>query len=90
MKHGLRPLIAILAVVALGLILWFAWRPRGEDRDLLTGYVEGDQLYLSSPVAGSVGQVSVAKGQRVVADKGYGSDALRTQIRERGVRPVIP
>lgn len=67
MKHGLRPLIALLVVAALGVALWFAWRPRDEDRDLLTGYVEGDQLYLSSPVAGSVGQVMVAKGQRVAA-----------------------
>jgi HlyD family secretion protein len=48
-------------------VLWRAWGPRADDRDLLTGYVEGDDLYLSSPVAGTVGQVTAVKGQRVAA-----------------------
>jgi HlyD family secretion protein len=67
MKHGLRAGLAVLAIVVLGVILWRAFGPHADDQDLLTGYVEGDQLYLSSPVAGTVGQIMVAKGQRVEA-----------------------
>jgi HlyD family secretion protein len=66
MNHGLRAGLAVIAAVVVGFLLWKAWGPH-DDRDLLTGYVEGDDLYLSSPVAGAVGQVMVAKGQRVAA-----------------------
>lgn len=34
--------------------------------------------------------IASAKAKRVVADKAYDSDALRTQIRKQGGRPVIP
>jgi HlyD family secretion protein len=55
----------VLAAIVLGVIVWRAWAPRAEDANVLNGYVEGDDLYLSSPVAGTVGQVYVVKGQRV-------------------------
>lgn len=68
MNHGVRVALAVIVAAVLGFILWRAWGPHADDRDLLTGYVEGDDLYLSSPVAGTVGKVMVAKGQRVEAN----------------------
>jgi HlyD family secretion protein len=67
MKRGLRLVVIAVAMAGVAALVWWAWAPRADDRDLLTGYVEGDQLYLSSPVAGSLGQVMVAKGQRVAS-----------------------
>ena len=34
--------------------------------------------------------IDALRPQYVVADKGYDSDPLRTQIRKQGARPVIP
>ncbi len=67
MNRGLRAGIAIVAVLVVGVLVWRAWAPRAEDAPVLNGYVEGDDLYLSSPVAGPVGAVYVVKGQRVAA-----------------------
>jgi len=67
MTRGFRIAAAALAAVAAAVLVWRAWAPRAEDADVLSGYVEGDDLYLSSPVAGTVGAVYVAKGQRVAA-----------------------
>ncbi|HEY3889960.1 MAG TPA: HlyD family efflux transporter periplasmic adaptor subunit [Caulobacteraceae bacterium] len=58
--------IAVAAVLAVGL-LWLALRPRAEDQNLLSGYVEGEALYLASPVSGAVTQMAVVRGQRVDA-----------------------
>jgi HlyD family secretion protein len=60
--------LAVLAVLAVvGVFVWKAWAPRARDADVLSGYVEGDDLFLSAPVAGTVGRVYVVKGQRVAA-----------------------
>ncbi len=67
MNRRLRAIAVIFAVLAAGVLVWRVWAPRTEDADVLTGYVEGDDLYLSAPVAGTVGQVFVVKGQRVAA-----------------------
>src|SRR6185312_1224568 len=53
-------------VLAAGL-LWLAWRPTAADRTGLSGYIEGEPLYLASPVAGSLTKVAVVRGQRVAA-----------------------
>jgi HlyD family secretion protein len=57
-------LIALAAVVVAGL-LWVAWRPRAEDQSYLSGYVEGEALYLAAPVSGEVSSIAVVRGQRV-------------------------
>ena len=64
-----RARIAAVAVLALlvGAGLWWVWGRDGEEKGLLTGYIEGDQLYLSSPVAGTVEQVWAEEGRRVTA-----------------------
>ncbi len=61
--------IAIVAgvVVLGGVLAWQAWGPKREGGRALSGYVEGEALYLSSSVAGPVSQVSVKRGQRIEA-----------------------
>lgn len=64
----LPKLLIALAVVALAAtIVWFMTRPNREGTDVLSGYIEGENLYLSSPSAGVVSRVSVSRGQRVEA-----------------------
>ena len=61
-----RPMIVILALLALALLGW--WLLGDRDRDpVLTGYIEGESLYLAAPVAGTVGSIAAVEGQRVAA-----------------------
>lgn len=62
-----KPLIALAAVALAGTIVWFMTRPNREGTAVLSGYIEGESLYLSAPSAGVVSQVSVSRGQRVEA-----------------------
>ena len=61
-----RPIIIVillLGVVALG---WYLLR--GSDRErMLSGYIEGESLFLAAPVAGTVGTIAAQEGQRVPA-----------------------
>jgi HlyD family secretion protein len=61
--------IAVVATVLLagGAAAWWAWGPRDPQDRSLSGYIEGESLYLSSSTAGAVSRVSVRRGQRVVA-----------------------
>jgi HlyD family secretion protein len=62
-----RRVVLILAGLA---VLFLAWRivmPQFRPADTLSGYVEGETLYLASPVAGTVAQLGVRRGQRVAA-----------------------
>ncbi|WP_231733254.1 MULTISPECIES: HlyD family secretion protein [unclassified Phenylobacterium] len=56
-------LIGAAAVIA-ALVIWV---PRMDRPATLSGYVEGEPLYMAAPVAGTVRQVSVARGQDVAA-----------------------
>lgn len=55
-------LLAGAAIVALIVLA-----PRMARAPTLTGYVEGEPLYLAAPVAGTVTRVSVSRGQEVAA-----------------------
>ena len=66
MRRQFRLVIAALGAVGVATLLWYAWAPRSADRTLLSGYIEGDDLYLSAPLAGTVSRIDVVKGQRVV------------------------
>ena len=67
MNPRLRIALVVVAALAIAAVAWFAWRPDPNDRPMLSGYIEGDQLYLSSPVAGTVQQVWIEEGRRVTA-----------------------
>ncbi|MFZ5668549.1 MAG: HlyD family secretion protein [Pseudomonadota bacterium] len=59
--------VAVLAVLAAsGFGAWWFWGRETPD-GALSGYIEGEALYLSSSTAGAVSQVSVVRGQRVAA-----------------------
>jgi len=59
------PVIAVVAVVVLIGLAWVLW-PRSHARTL-SGYVDGDLLYLSAPISGAVTDLKVRRGDRVPA-----------------------
>jgi HlyD family secretion protein len=60
-------LLILIAVGISGWLAWRAWGPHPEDRTVLSGYIEGENLYLSAPISGFVARVDVARGDRVAA-----------------------
>ena len=62
-----RALIAGLVLTALAIILTIVFLPRLGRRETLSGYIEGEALYLAAPVAGAVKAVNVVRGQEVKA-----------------------
>ena len=57
--------IAVVAVVLLsGGAAWWTWGRKPARDGALSGYIEGEALYLSSSTAGAVSAVSVVRGQR--------------------------
>ena len=62
----LRPVIAIGAIILIAALVWFFLLRDGEARTL-TGYIEGERIYLAAPVSGSVAALYVREGQRVAA-----------------------
>jgi len=65
------PLRPIVAVAVLALVVLVAWLLlRGDDRggkELFTGYVVADNVYMTSPISGTLASVAVVRGQRVAA-----------------------
>ncbi|MES2723204.1 MAG: HlyD family efflux transporter periplasmic adaptor subunit [Pseudomonadota bacterium] len=62
-----RLLVIVLLLAAAGVIAALVLVPRLNRSDVLTGYVEGEPLYLAAPVSGTVAQVDVQRGDRVKA-----------------------
>lgn len=60
-----RIVVAVLALTALALAGWLWLANRPSQADTLTGYVEGEALYLASPVSGTLTQISVRRGDQV-------------------------
>ncbi|HRD29476.1 MAG TPA: biotin/lipoyl-binding protein, partial [Caulobacter sp.] len=60
--------IAVVAVVILAAVgAWWTWGRKPVRGAALSGYIEGEALYLSSSTAGPVSRIAVVRGQRVVA-----------------------
>jgi HlyD family secretion protein len=62
-----RLLIAVLLLVATATIAALFIAPRFGRRTVLSGYIEGEPLYLAAPVAGTVTAMYVVRGQEVAA-----------------------
>jgi HlyD family secretion protein len=60
-----RMIIFVLAGLALLFLAWRIVMPQFQPTHTLSGYIEGETLYLASPVAGRVAQLGVRRGQRV-------------------------
>lgn len=61
-----RPIIVILILLGVVALAWYLLRGSERER-LLSGYIEGESLFLAAPVAGTVGAITVQEGQRVAA-----------------------
>lgn len=61
-----RPLLIALVLIAVVVAAWALLGNSGRERTL-SGYIEGDDLFLSSPIAGTVRSISAAEGTRVSA-----------------------
>lgn len=62
-----RLLVAILLLVAAALIAGLLIVPKLGRRPVLSGYIEGEALYLAAPIAGTVRAMYVVRGQDVAA-----------------------
>ncbi len=62
----LRPVLAMGAIAVVGLIVWALMARDGGPR-VLTGYIEGERVYLAAPVSGAVAELYVREGERVAA-----------------------
>lgn len=61
-------LLVVGLIVTAALIALAAWlTPRLGRTEALTGYVEGEALYLAAPVSGALTAISVQRGDRVAA-----------------------
>ena len=61
-----RPIIIVLLLIGAGVLAWFLLGGSKRERTL-SGYIEGENLYLAAPVAGTVETVAAVEGQRVSA-----------------------
>jgi HlyD family secretion protein len=66
MTPPVRILLAAAAAGVVGVLAWRIWSEADRPRRL-SGYVEGETLYVAASVAGPVSTVSVQRGQRVAA-----------------------
>ncbi len=64
--HKLRPIIIVLVLISLTGLAWRFW-PRSHWPETLSGYVEGETLYLSAAASGTVSTLAVQRGDRVRA-----------------------
>lgn len=62
-----RIVIVILAGLAVAFLAWRLIAPQFEPAPTLSGYIEGEALYMAAPVAGTVAVLSVQRGDRVAA-----------------------
>lgn len=62
-----RALIAGLVLTAAAIVAALVLIPRLSRSHVLTGYVEGEALYLAAPVSGTVRSLAVVRGQEVAA-----------------------
>jgi HlyD family secretion protein len=62
----LRPLIIVAVLIGAGVLAWFLLSGSSRPRTL-SGYIEGEELYLAAPMAGTIASISAVEGQRVAA-----------------------
>ena len=61
-----KPIVIVAVLIGVALLGWYLLR--GSDRErVLSGYIEGESLFLAAPVAGTVGSITAEEGQRVAA-----------------------
>lgn len=63
----LVPMVLLALAAVVGVALWSGARWDSSDKAALSGYLEGDVLYMAAPVSVAVKSVFVVEGQRVAA-----------------------
>jgi HlyD family secretion protein len=58
--------VIILLVIAAAVLIWWLFG-RSESERYLSGYIEGEELYLAAPVSGTVQAIAAKEGSRVRA-----------------------
>src|SRR4029453_10957481 len=66
MTRGVRILILLAAIAGAAILAW-RWFGPGPRERYLSGYVEGESLFLAAPVAGTVSVIRAEEGQRIAA-----------------------
>ena len=66
MTRGLRIIILLVAIAAAAILAWRLFGPGPRER-YLSGYIEGESLFLAAPVSGTVSSIRAREGQRVPA-----------------------
>ena len=66
MTRGVRILILLAVIAGAAFVAWRMFGPGPRER-YLSGYIEGDSLFLAAPVAGTVSRITAMEGQRVAA-----------------------
>lgn len=61
-----RPIVIVVLVLAAAVLAYFLFG-RSERERSLSGYIEGESLFLAAPVAGTVGTLTAEEGQRIAA-----------------------
>ncbi len=61
-----RPIIIVALLIGAAALAWYLFSRNGRERTL-SGYIEGESLFLAAPVAGTVGTIAAQEGQRVPA-----------------------
>ena len=59
-----KPIIIVALIIAAAVVAWLLLGGSKRER-LLSGYIEGENLFLSSPIAGTVASISAVEGTRV-------------------------
>jgi HlyD family secretion protein len=61
-----RPIIIVIVLIAAAFLAWRLLAP-GREPPALSGYIEGETLFLAAPVAGTLTSLAASEGQRVAA-----------------------
>jgi HlyD family secretion protein len=61
----IRAVLLLAALAAAGVVAWLLLRPHGRSDQLFTGYVISNNVFMSSPVSGTLKSVAVRRGDRV-------------------------
>ena len=67
MNRARQIILVVMVIAGAAWLAWRAWGPQARSEAVLSGYIEGEDLYLSAPVSGFVASIQVARGDRVVA-----------------------
>lgn len=67
--NRLRPMLLVALLIGAAVAAWLLLG-RPDRAETLSGYIEGESLFLSSPVAGTVASISAIEGARVAAGQG--------------------